>query len=136
MGRQRFPMLLLVAFAVFALVLACVGIFGVISYSTARRVKEIGIRRALGATRPNILRMVAGEGLRLAVAGVVIGVAATLVLNKVVSQFSRLLYGVRAGDPVILLAVSVMLIGAALLACYIPARRAASLEPTDSLRQE
>jgi ABC-type antimicrobial peptide transport system permease subunit len=136
MGRQRFPMLLLVAFAVLALVLACVGIFGVISYSTARRVKEIGIRRALGATRPNILQMVAGEGLRLAVAGVVIGVAATLVLNKVVSQFSRLLYGVRAGDPVILLAVSVMLIGAALLACYIPARRAASLEPTDSLRQE
>jgi putative ABC transport system permease protein len=136
MGRQRFPMLLLVAFAVLALVLACVGIFGVISYSTARRVKEIGIRMALGATRPNILRMVAGEGLRLAVAGVVIGVAATLVLNKVVSQFSRLLYGVRAGDPVILLAVSVMLIGAALLACYIPARRAASLEPTDSLRQE
>ncbi len=136
MGRQRFPMLLLVAFAVLALVLACVGIFGVISYSTARRVNEIGIRMALGATRPNILRMVAGEGLRLAVAGVVIGAAATLVLNKVVSQFSRLLYGVRAGDPMILLAVSVMLIGAALLACYIPARRAASLEPTDSLRQE
>jgi len=91
---------------------------------------------ALGATSPNILRMVAGEGLRLAVAGVVIGVAATLVLNKVVSRFSRLLYGVRAGDPLILLTVSSMLIGAALLACYIPARRAASLEPTDSLRQE
>jgi predicted permease len=136
MGRQRFPMLLLVAFAVLALVLACVGIFGVISYSTARRVNEIGIRMALAATRPNILRMVAGEGLRLAVAGVVIGVAATLVLNKVVSRFSRLLYGVRAGDPLMLLTVSAMLIGAALLACYIPARRAASLEPTDSLRQE
>jgi len=136
MGRQRFPMLLLVAFAVLALVLACVGLFGVISYSTARRVNEIGIRMALGATRPNILRMVAGEGLRLAVAGVVIGVAATLVLNKVVSRFSRLLYGVRAGDPLILLTVSTMLIGAALLACYIPARSAACLEPTDSLRQE
>jgi predicted permease len=136
MGRQRFPMLLLVAFAVIALVLACVGIFGVISYSTARRVKEIGIRMALGATRPNILRMVVGEGLRLAVAGIVIGMAATLALTRVVSRFSRLLYGVRPGDPVILLTVSVMLIGAALLACYIPARRAASLEPTDSLRQE
>ena len=136
MGRQRFPMLLLVAFAVLALVLAGVGIFGVISYSTARRVNEIGIRMALGATRFNILRMVAGEGLRLAVAGVVIGVAATLVLNKVVSRFSRLLYGVRAGDPLILLTVSATLIGAALLACYIPARRAASLEPTESLRQE
>jgi putative ABC transport system permease protein len=136
MGRQRFPMLLLVAFAVLALVLACVGIFGVISYSTARRVNEIGIRMALGATRPNILRMVVGEGLRLAVAGVLIGMAATLALARAVSRFSRLLYGVRAGDPLILLTVSAMLIGAALLACYIPARRAASLEPTDSLRQE
>jgi putative ABC transport system permease protein len=135
MGRQRFPMLLLVAFSVVALVLACVGIFGVISYSTARRVNEIGIRMALGATRQNILRMVAGEGLRLAVAGVVIGVAAALVLNKAVSRFSRLLYGVRAGDPLILLSVSALLIGAALLACYIPARRAASLEPMNSLRQ-
>jgi predicted permease len=136
MGRQRFPMLLLVAFAALALVLAFVGIFGVISYSTARRIKEIGIRMALGATRSNILRMVAGEGLRLAVAGVVTGLAAALVLARVVSQFSRLLYGVRPGDPVILLSVSVLLIGAALAACYIPARRAASLEPTDSLRQD
>jgi predicted permease len=136
MGRQRFPMLLLVAFAALALVLAFVGIFGVISYSTARRVKEIGIRMALGATRSNILRMVVGEGLRLAVAGVVTGMAAALVLARVVSRFSRLLYGVRSGDPVILLSVSVLLIGAALAACYIPARRAAGLEPTDSLRQE
>ena len=80
--------------------------------------------------------MVAGEGLGLAVAGVAIGVAATLVLTRVVSQFSRLLYGIGAGDPVILLTVSVVLIGAALLACFIPARRAASLEPTNALRQE
>jgi predicted permease len=136
MGRQRFPMLLLVAFAVLALVLAFVGIFGVISYSAARRVREIGIRMALGATRPRILWMVSGDGLRLAMAGVVIGVAATLVLSKVVSRFSRLLYGVRADDPVILIAVSAMLIGAALLASYIPARRASSLEPTICLRQE
>ena len=81
MGRQRFPMLLLVAFAILALVLAFVGIFGVISHSMARRVKEIGIRMALGATRPNILRMVVGEGLRLAVAGVMIGIGATLGLD-------------------------------------------------------
>jgi predicted permease len=136
MGRQRFPMLLLVAFAILALVLAFVGIFGVISHSMARRVKEIGIRMALGATRPNILRMVVGEGLRLAVAGVMIGIGATLGLTRVVSRFSRLLFGVQAGDPVILLTMSVLLIGAALLACFIPARRAAGLEPTDSLRQE
>jgi putative ABC transport system permease protein len=136
MGRQRFPMLLLMAFAVMALVLACVGIFGVISYSTARRVKEIGIRIALGAARSNIVGMVTGEGLRLAALGVAIGVAATLVLTKVVSRFSRLLYGVQAGDPVTLVTVSLMLIAAALLACYIPARRAATLDPTDSLRQD
>jgi ABC-type antimicrobial peptide transport system permease subunit len=91
---------------------------------------------ALGATRPGILRMVAAEGLRLAATGVVIGVAAALMLTRLVSRFSSLLYGVRAGDPVILLAVSVMLIGVALLACYIPAHRAARLEPADSLRQD
>jgi ABC-type lipoprotein release transport system permease subunit len=79
---------------------------------------------------------VAGEGLRLAVAGVVTGLAAALALARVVSRFSRLLYGVRPSDPVILLSVSVLLIGAALAACYIPARRAASLEPTDSLRRD
>lgn len=136
MGRQRFPMLLLVAFALLALVLAFFGIFGVISYSTARRVNEIGVRIALGATRPDILRMIAGEGLRLALGGVAIGVAAALVLSRVVPRFSSLLYGVRASDPAILLVVSATLIGAALLACYVPARRAASLEPSDALRQE
>ncbi|HKX00538.1 MAG TPA: ABC transporter permease [Bryobacteraceae bacterium] len=136
MGRQRFPMLLLVAFAVLALALAFVGIYGVISYSTARRVNEIGIRMALGATKYDILRMVAGQGLGLAAAGVGIGVAGTLVLIRMVSLFSRLLYGVRAGDPTMLLAVSAILIGAAVLASYIPARRAATLEPTDCLRQE
>ena len=136
MGRQRFPMLLLVAFAVLALVLAFVGVFGVISYSTARRAKEIGIRMALGATRPDILGMVAREGLKLAIAGIAIGMAAALVLSKVVSQFSGLLYGVRVSDPLVLLAVSAILVGAALLPCYIPARRAAGLQPVDSLRQE
>ena len=81
-GRQRFPMVLLVAFAVLALVLAFVGIFGLISYSTARRIREFGIRMALGATRPDISEMVAAEALRLALAGVLIGVAATFVLAK------------------------------------------------------
>lgn len=140
--RQRFKnnalqtLKLLVAFAVLALVLAFVGIFGVISYSVSRRVREIGIRMALGATRPDILRMVTVEGLKLAATGVVIGMVAALVLTRVVSRFTRLLYGVGAGDPLIMLTVSTMLIGAALLACYIPARRVARLEPTDSLRQE
>jgi len=136
MGRQRFPMLLMTAFAALALVLAFVGILGVVSCSTARRVNEIGVRMALGATRADILRLIAGQGVQLAVTGVATGVAATLVLTRVVSRFSRLLYGVRADDPATLLAVSAMLTGAALLAGYIPARRAANVDPTVSLRAE
>src|SRR5580704_779215 len=91
MVRQRFPMLLLVAFAILALLLAWVGIYGVISYSTARRVNEFGIRIALGAVKGDVLRLVLGRGLRLAATGVVIGAAASLVLGKIISSFSRLL---------------------------------------------
>jgi predicted permease len=135
MGRQRFPMLLLVAFAVLALLLACVGIYGVISYSVTERVREIGIRMALGAEKRDVLRMVVGQGLRLAVTGVAIGAVAALILAPLLSSFSHLLYGVRATDPLMLVAVSVGLLGAALLACYIPARRAARLDPMIALRQ-
>jgi predicted permease len=136
MGRQRFPMLLLVSFAILALLLAFVGIYGVISYSTVRRVNEIGIRMALGAVKWDVVRMVVGQGLRLAFIGVAFGIGAAMLLTRAFSQFSHLLYGVRASDPSILIAVSAMLIGAAGLACYLPARRAASLEPTAALRQE
>jgi predicted permease len=136
MGRQRFPMLLLVAFAVLALLLACVGIYGVISYSVSERVREIGIRMALGAEKRDVLRMVVGQGLRLAVAGVAIGAVATLILAPMLSSFSHLLYGVRAADPLTFIAVALGLLGAALLACYIPARRAARLDPMIALRQE
>jgi predicted permease len=136
MGRQRFPMLLLVAFAVLALLLAFVGTYSVISYSTTRRVHEIGIRMALGAVNSDVLRMVIGQGLRLALIGVATGVAAALILTRVLSSFSHLLYGVRASDPLTFAAVSLVLLCAALLACYIPARRAARLDPTIALRQE
>jgi putative ABC transport system permease protein len=136
MGRQRLPMLLLVAFAILALLLAFVGIYGVISYSTIQRVNEIGVRIALGATKRDVLRMVVGQGLRLAVAGVAIGVFVALILTRVLSSFTHLLYGVQANDPTILVAVSVMLTGAACLACYIPAQRAANLEPNTALRHE
>jgi len=136
MARQRFPMLLLVAFAALALLLAWVGIYGVISYSTARRVNEMGIRIALGAAKWDVLRLVLGRGLRLAVTGVAIGTAASLVLAKIVSSFSSLVYGVRASDPATLAAVSMLLILVAGVACYIPARHAANLDPTDALRRE
>jgi ABC-type antimicrobial peptide transport system permease subunit len=136
MAGQRFPMILLSAFAALALVLATVGIYGVISYSMTQRVREIGIRMALGAVKRDLLRMVIGHGLRLALAGVAIGLAAQLILARVLLSFSHLLYGVRATDPWTFLAVSLVLIGAALAACYLPARRAAALDPMIALRQE
>jgi predicted permease len=136
MGRQRLPMILLVAFALLALLLAFVGTYGVISYSTARRVHEIGIRMALGAEKFDVLRMVVGQGSQLAFIGVAIGTAASLVLARTLSSFSHLLYGVSAMDPWTLLAVSIVLVGAVILACYVPARRAARVDPMMALRHE
>jgi len=136
MGRQRFPMILLVAFAILALLLACVGIYGVISYSITRRVREIGIRMALGAEKRDILRAVIGQGLRLALAGVAIGAAAVLILSPVLASFTHLLYGVRPRDPWTFIAVSLVLMSATVLACAIPARRAATVDPMAALRSE
>lgn len=136
MGRQRFSMLLLVVFAAVALLLAFVGIYGVISYSMTQRVRELGIRMALGAMRRDVLRMVIGQGVRLAVTGVAIGAVAASVLTRVVSSFSHLLFEVRASDPATFIAVPLLLICAALLACYIPARRAADVDPMSALRNE
>jgi predicted permease len=136
MARQRFPMVLLGAFAALALLLASVGIYGVISYSMTQRVREIGIRMALGAVKRDVLRMVIRQGLRLAVAGVAIGALASLVFARVLTSFSHLLFGVDAWDPLTLIAVSLVLIGVALLACYLPARRAARLDPMIALRHE
>jgi predicted permease len=136
MSAQRFPMILLGVFAGLALLLASIGIYGVISYSVARRMHEIGIRMALGAKKGSVFRMVIGETLRLAIAGLAIGVAATLVLARMLASFSRLLYGVNASDPVTLATVSGVAIGVAVLACYIPARRAANVDPMVALRYE
>lgn len=136
MGRQRFPMLLLVAFAGLALVLASVGTYGVISYSTTRRVHEIGIRMALGAEKRDVLRMVIGQGFQLALIGVGIGGAAGLVLARALSSFSHLLYGVKAIDPLTFVGASLVLISADIVACYVPARRAACLDPMTALRHE
>jgi predicted permease len=136
MEGHRFPMILLSAFAILALLLACVGIYGVISYSMAQRVRELGIRMALGAVKRDVLQMVLGQSLRLALAGVAIGAVAAFILTRVLSSFSHLLFGVRASDPFTFVGVSLLLIGAALLACYIPARRAARLDPMVALRHE
>jgi predicted permease len=135
-SSERFPMILLAAFAGLALLLASVGIYGLISYSVAQRVHEIGIRVALGAEREKILRMVVGQGLRLAFAGLVIGSAAALILTHMLSSFSNLLYGVGTGDPLTFACVWLILTLVAILACYIPARRASRMDPIAALRYE
>jgi ABC-type antimicrobial peptide transport system permease subunit len=99
LSSQRFPMILLGAFAALALLLASVGIYGVISYSVTQRVREIGIRLALGAEQRSIFHLVMGQGLRLALVGLAIGAVAALILTRVLPSFSHLLYGVGASDP-------------------------------------
>jgi predicted permease len=136
MASQRLPMILLGTFAGLALLLASVGIYGVISYSVAQRVHEIAIRIALGADKRDVLRLVIGEGLQLALAGLTVGVAAAFALTRLISIFSSLLYKVGTSDPVTFVGVSLVLLGVALLACYIPARRAAKVDPMVALRSE
>jgi predicted permease len=136
MSSQRFPMILLGTFAGLALLLASVGIYGVISYSVAQRIHEIGIRMALGAHKRDVFRMVVGQGLALALAGLAIRVVAALILTRVPSSFSLLLYGVGASDPVTFITVSVLLLFVAVVACYIPTRRAMRVDPMVALRYE
>lgn len=134
MGQQRFPMILLGAFAGLALILASVGIYGVIAYAMAQRAREIGIRMALGATSGAVVRIALAHGLRLTAAGVALGVAAVIVLARTLPSFSGLLYEVEATDPLNLGVVAAVLMGAGILACYVPARRAAGGDPMTALR--
>jgi predicted permease len=136
MSEQRFPMVLLGAFAGLALLLASVGIYGTISYSVAQRVQEIGIRMALGADKASVLRLFIGQELKLGLAGIALGAIGALLLTRTLSSYSHLLYGVKPSDPLTFAAVSTLLIIVVAVACYIPARRAAKVDPMVALRYE
>ena len=133
LALRSFLMTLLSLFAALALLLACVGIYGVISYAVSQRTREIGVRMALGAKRADVLRLVLTEATKLIVIGVVLGVASALALTKAMAS---LLYGVSAADPFIFLSVTLLLVIVSLTACYVPARRAMSVDPMVALRYE
>jgi predicted permease len=133
LSDRRFSMILLGVFAGLALLLSSIGIYGVISYVVGQRTHEIGIRMALGAQRSHVLRLMLGEGMKMALVGVAIGIAAALGLTQLMTS---MLFGVSAADPITFCGVALILAGVALTACYIPARRAMRVDPMVALRYE
>jgi putative ABC transport system permease protein len=133
LGPRRFNVILIGFFGISALLLATAGVFGVMAYSVTRRRREIGVRIALGAGSGDVLRMILNQGLRTIFVGVAIGIAGSLALTRTVES---LLFGVTPTDPFTFVGVALLLVGAALLACYVPARRATKVDPMVALRYE
>ncbi len=133
LGSRRFNVILIGFFGITALLLATAGVFGVVAYSVSRRTREIGVRVALGADRGDVLRMILGQGLRTIFIGVAIGIAASLLLTRTMES---LLFDVTPTDPLTFAGVTLLLVATALLACYIPARRATRVDPIIALRCE
>jgi ABC-type antimicrobial peptide transport system permease subunit len=133
LAPQRFSMVLLGAFAAVALMLASLGIYGVISYLVGQRTQELGIRIALGAQRNDVLRLVLGHGMKMALGGVALGLIVAVTLTRLIA---KMLFGVSPTDPGTFAAITVLLMTVALMACLIPAWRAAKVDPLVALRDE
>jgi ABC-type antimicrobial peptide transport system permease subunit len=133
MARTSFTLVLLGIAALVALFLGVIGIYGVVSYAVGQRTREIGVRMALGAATRDVSRLVVGQGFRLAAVGVVIGALGAAALTRLMTP---VIYGVSPADPLTFAVVAMTLVGVALLASYVPARRASAVNPVEALRAE
>ena len=131
LSERRFNLVVLAGFALVTLLLAAAGVYGVISVSISQRVREFGIRAALGATRGDIIRLVLAEGVKLALCGIVLGVSLAVPAARLLKS---LLFGVTAADPMTFVSVSAGLVAVGAIACYLPARRAIKIGPAEALR--